>query len=162
MLIEKIEKLAKNGKVMVFCDMDGVLVEYDGMQKHAIETNVPFTYLNNRPLKSVISQIKKLNKIENVELAIMSSCWFDEQKQEKLAWLNLHANFFKPENVHIIVYNNEVFDKEKKHALKAKKILEIIKDKKVFPVLIEDNHSIIKETNKLIKNCAVHVSEIIE
>ena len=77
MLIEKIEKLAKNGKVMVFCDMDGVLVEYDGTQKQAIETNVPFTYLNNRPLKSVISQIKKLNKIENVELAIMSSCWFN-------------------------------------------------------------------------------------
>ena len=162
MLIEKIKKLAENQKVMVFCDMDGVLVEYMTTQKQSIEQNVPNTFLNNRPLKHTISQIRKLRKIKNVELAIMSACWFNEQKQEKLEWLRKHANFFKPENIHIIVYENEVFDKEKKYELKAKKILEIIKDKKVFPVLIEDNHSIIKQTNKVLENCAVHVSEIIK
>ncbi|MBR6779014.1 MAG: hypothetical protein IKM43_02550 [Clostridia bacterium] len=162
MLIDKIRKLAKDNKVMVFCDMDGVIAEYDTTKKHDIRNNVPNTYFNSRPLNHTISQLKKIKKIKNVEIGILSACYFNEQKQEKLQWLKLHANIFEDKNINIVVYENETFTQKTKDLLKVNKILEIVKNKNVVPILIEDNHNIIEATNKVIKNCAVHVSKLID
>lgn len=161
MLADRIKELTKLKQVVLFCDMDGVLVEYNIDQKSDIVNNVPKTYFNNRPLTHTINNLKLLGQMPNVTVAILSNCYHKEQRNEKIEWLKIHAPFISQENVHIIVYAEQKFEKSSKDFLKARKISEIIYGKDVVPILIEDNHEIIKATNSILPNTAYHVSEII-
>lgn len=162
MFLDEVKKLAKENKIIVFSDMDGVLAEFGIGEKHLILANVPSFYLNKRPIQTTLKALELLSKIDNVEIGIISNCHFIEQKQDKISWLKKNASFIKPENINIIVLNEETYTKETKDFLKINKILNLVKDKNIKFFLIEDDHGIIRSSNSVCPGVARHVSEIVE
>ena len=156
-LIKEIKTRAKSQKVKVYFDMDGTLAEYDAEDKEKILSNQAGVYLTKRPLKSIIYVANKLAKIDNIEICIASNCHFKEQKEEKLLWLEKYTPFIKKENINIIVFNNIIFSKEEKDFLKANLIISNLKQNE-FAYLIEDDHKIIRATNKFSNIKACHMS----
>ena len=138
MLIDEIIKSKINN---VFFDMDGVLTEFNPNDKPRILRNEPDFYLNKRPIRCILEKAKILYE-NNVEIFIMSICHFEEQKHDKIKWL-------------------KKYDKETKDYLKVTKIQEILKNNETY-ILIEDNHKIIKATNKVVRNSAHHLSELLD
>lgn len=156
-LIKEIKTKAKSQKVKVYFDMDGTLAEYDAEDKEKILSNQAGVYLTKRPLKSIINVADKLAKIDNIEICIASNCHFKEQKEEKLLWLEKYTPFIKKENINIIVFNDMIFSKEEKDFLKANLIISNLKQNE-FAYLIEDDHKIIRATNKFSNIKACHMS----
>ena len=156
-LIKEIKTKAKSQKVKVYFDMDGTLAEYDAEDKEKILSNQAGVYLTKRPLKSIIYVANKLAKIDNIEICIASNCHFKEQKEEKLLWLEKYTPFIKKENINIIVFNDMIFSKEEKDFLKANLIILNLKQNE-FAYLIEDDHKIIRATNKFSNIKACHMS----
>lgn len=156
-LIKEIKTKAKSQKVKVYFDMDGTLAEYDVEDKEKILSNQAGLYLTKRPLKSIINVADKLAKIDNIEICIASNCHFKEQKEEKLLWLEKYTPFIKKENINIIVFNDMIFSKEEKDFLKANLIISNLKQNE-FAYLIEDDHKIIRATNKFSNIKACHMS----
>ena len=156
-LIKEIKTKAKSQKVKVYFDMDGTLAEYDAEDKEKILSNQAGVYLTKRPLKSIINVANKLAKIDNIEICIASNCHFKEQKEEKLLWLEKYTPFIKKENINIIVFNDMIFSKEEKDFLKANLIISNLKQNE-FAYLIEDDHKIIRATNKFSNIKACHMS----
>ena len=156
-LIKEIKTKAKSQKVKVYFDMDGTLAEYDAEDKEKILSNQAGVYLTKRPLKSIINVANKLAKIDNIEICIASNCHFKEQKEEKLLWLEKYTPFIKKENINIIVFNDMIFSKEEKDFLKANLIILNLKQNE-FAYLIEDDHKIIRATNKFSNIKACHMS----
>ena len=156
-LIKEIKTKAKSQKVKVYFDMDGTLAEYDVEDKEKILYNQAGLYLTKRPLKSIINVADKLAKIDNIEICIVSNCHFKEQKEEKLLWLEKYTPFIKKENINIIVFNDMIFSKEEKDFLKANLIISNLKQNE-FAYLIEDDHKIIRATNKFSNIKACHMS----
>ena len=156
-LIKEIKTRAKSQKVKVYFDMDGTLAEYDAEDKEKILSNQAGVYLTKHPLKSIINVADKLAKIDNIEICIASNCHFKEQKEEKLLWLEKYTPFIKKENINIIVFNDMIFSKEEKDFLKANLIISKLKQNE-FAYLIEDDHKIIRATNKFSNIKACHMS----
>ena len=156
-LIKEIKTRAKSQKIKVYFDMDGTLAEYDAEDKEKILSNQAGVYLTKRPLKSIINVADKLAKIDNIEICIASNCHFKEQKEEKLLWLEKYTPFIRKENINIIVFNNIIFSKEEKDFLKANLIISNLKQNE-FAYLIEDDHKIIRATNKFSNIKACHMS----
>lgn len=162
MLIDLINLQSKTNKVYVFFDMDGVMAEYKSGERKDLLSNAPNFFINKRPINTVISQIKKLGANKNIEICIMSACYFKQQRQDKITWLKKNAPFIKQENIHIVVYEEEVYNQENKYQLKAKKIESLMNNKNAIIYLIEDDQRIIKETIKYNQNIrAEHVSTIL-
>ena len=158
-LFDEIVELAKVKSVKVFFDMDGTCVEYRSGEKNDILTNKPGIYLNKRSIKTVLEIMKKLSEVQNVKVCILSNCYYDEQKREKIEWLHKFAPFIKDENIYIIVFKNEKFEREEKDFLKANKIKQIVGNDEA--ILIEDDHGIIKSSLKVGVR-AEHISTLIE
>ena len=156
-LIKEIKTKAKSQKVKVYFDMDGTLAEYDAEDKEKILSNQAGVYLTKRPLKSIINVADKFARIDNIEICIASNCHFKEQKEEKLLWLEKHTPFIKKENINIIVFDDMIFSKEEKDFLKANLIISNLKQNE-FSYLIEDDHKIIRATNKFSNIKACHMS----
>ena len=156
-LIKEIKTKAKSQKVKVYFDMDGTLAEYDAEDKEKILSNQAGVYLTKRPLKSIINVADKLAKIDNIEICIASNCHFKEQKEEKLLWLEKYTPYIKKENINIIVFDDMIFGKEEKDFLKANLIISNLKQNE-FAYLIEDDHKIIRATNKFSNIKACHMS----
>ena len=156
-LIKEIKTRAKSQKVKVYFDMDGTLAEYDAEDKEKILSNQAGVYLTKRPLKSIINVADKLAKIDNIEICIANNCHFKEQKEEKLLWLEKYTPFIKKENINIIVFDDMIFSKEEKDFLKANLIISKLKQNE-FAYLIEDDHKIIRATNKFSNIKARHMS----
>lgn len=163
MLEDKIIKLTKNDKVIVFFDMDGVCAEYGADEGHLIKENYPGFYFTKRPIKSVLAIMKRISEIRNVQVRILSNCYFPEQKQDKINWLAKYAPFIKTENITIITLNEEEYTSETKDFIKGNYIKKITAGSNAHLFLIEDDHGIIKATKKLLPNVqANHVSTLIK
>lgn len=160
MFKEEIKNLGANKQVLVLFDMDGTLVEYGQGEKPLILNNTPSFYLNKRKLSTTCKIVEEISKYKNVTVGIMSNCYFDEQKQDKITWLSIHLPFLKQENIYINVYKNIDYKKEEKDFIKYNRIKTIEGFDQIF--LIEDEHNIIKATNKLSPNTAHHISELID
>jgi len=160
MLIERIKNDAKSKNVKVFFDMDGVLVEYRILSEQDFLT-VSFCD-NLRPLKHCLKFAKKLTKIKNVDVCILSNCRTKQHKQDKLDWLEKYAPFIKKENINIICYE-EILDfyKFDKCKVKANLILKMKKDKDFVAYHIDDDTTIIKYEKDIKEINIVHVSRII-
>lgn len=61
-----IESLAKEVKIIIYVDMDGVIASYDFGKN--------LDYINKRPIITNIKSLKKIKQINNVELYILSVC----------------------------------------------------------------------------------------
>lgn len=158
-LFDEICLEAKTKNVLVLFDMDGTIVEYGHNEKPFILKNHPGFYFNKQPLEIMISIAKELSKQNNITVGILSNCYFNEQKNDKLEWIEKFAPFIDKNQRHVIVYNNLSFKKEEKNYLKAIKIQTIQGFDRVY--LIEDNHEIISVTNKVIPNTAHHLSRLL-
>lgn len=163
MLINEIKEIAKQNSVYVFFDMDGVLAEFETREYDKIKNGEANYFTKSRPIKSTIKFAKKLSKIKNIEVCIMSNCYSGVQKEDKIVWLKKYAPFIKPENINIIAYSEVSFKKEEKDLLKGNYLTEKYKDADINMFLIEDNINIIKATNKNFKRISCHhVSMIID
>ena len=160
MLSVRIKELAKRQKLLVLFDMDGTIVEYGANEKQDIVENKPNFYFEKRPLKTMLKMVKQLSKIKNVTIGILSNCYYPEQEQDKIKWLHKFTPFIDFNHIYFNVYSNLSFKKEERNILKANVIKTISGFDKIL--LIEDNHEIIKETNKAIPNTAHHFSELIK
>ena len=162
MLIDEIKEKAKTKKVILYSDMDGVLADYGVGEKPLILANEKDFYLNKRKISCTATKLEEISKLENVEIGIMSNCYFQEQKKDKIVWLERHCPFIKKENINIIVLNEEPHTKETKDYLKISRLLSINYNRDVDFYLIEDNHNIISATNKTRPNTGRHFSEILD
>ena len=129
----EIKKLASKYNICLFVDMDGVIAAY------AIGNN-PFDFRNKRPLKSNISNIKEVVDIPNVELHILSVCRENSQVDDKNAWLDENASFFKKEN-------REIISRESQNGAYSKDIkLNFLKNYKTdkLIVLVDDDNEVLK------------------
>lgn len=145
---------------LVLFDMDGVLAEYVAGEEINIINEVPNTYLNKRPIKSVIKVAEQLHKMQNITVGILSSCDHASQVIEKKKWLQKYIPFIKENKIFIVVWANEEYTIETRCYAKLEVIQKINGFDKIF--LIEDTHKNISTTNQTIQNCAHHVSELLD
>ena len=141
--IEEIKKLIINNKINklgIFIDMDGVVADYRFGEGENIKNNIQGTFINKRPIKTNIDILKIIKENIKCELHIISSCLFEEQKNEKLEWLNKNMKFIKKDNIDIVISDN--FENRKQ--LKVDKILEKMKMNNYdYSILIDDTHEIL-------------------
>lgn len=163
MLINEIIEIAKENRVYVFFDMDGVLAEFETREYDKIKRGDADYFTKSRPIKSTIKVAKKLSKIRNITVGIMSNCYSKVQREDKKTWLKENMPFIKEENINIISYDEVKFKKEEKDLLKGNYLTKKYKKLKAKIFLIEDNINIIKATNKNFKQISCHhVSMIID
>ncbi len=65
------EICSKYKKVAMFVDMDGTIVEYNVYPEGTVTTNSKGLFVNNRPINIIIDELKKISKIENLDLYIL-------------------------------------------------------------------------------------------
>lgn len=147
-------------KQLVLFDMDGVLAEYVAGEEINIINEVPNTYLNKRPIKSIIQVAEKLSKMKNVEVGILSSCEYTNQVSEKKQWLKKYLPFLQHNKIFILVWENQRYTNETRCYAK----LSVIKDIKGYDKIyvIEDRHDNISAINAIVSGCAHHISELLD
>ena len=141
--------------------MDGVLADYDMTDVKPSDNNNEGFYFSKRPIKTNIKFAKKLSKIKNITLCILSNCYYPRQKQEKLDWLKIFAPFFKEENIHIIVYEKMLKPGQDKKELKNIYLEKMHGKIACQMFLIDDDIQNLKYINKS-KITPVHVSSILK
>ncbi len=147
-------------KQLVLFDMDGVLAEYIAGEEVDIINEVPNTYLNKRPIQSIVKVARDLDYLSNITVGILSSCDYPSQVIEKKQWLKKYLPFIQDNQTWIIVWKNENYTLETRCLAKAEVIKKITGYDKIF--LIEDTHANISATNQVLPNCAHHVSELLD
>lgn len=162
MIIDEIKEQAKYTNVLILSDMDGVVAEYGTNEKKSILSNHLNFYLNRRPIRTIINAYKELSELENITIGIVSNCFYEEQKQDKLKWLEKHMPFVNKDYVRIIKLSEEKYDKESKDYIKSKYIEKMIKNKEVMVYFFEDDHGIIRCTHKALPNVyTAHMSMLV-
>ena len=138
--IEKIKLKKRKKKITIFVDMDGVIADYRFGEGLKIKSNESGVYLNKRPIKTTIENLRRLSNNLDIELYIISSCLFKKQVEEKNIWLDKYASFFKHENRIYVIAN----DFESRKQLKIDKIKEYMNSTKdTLTILIDDTHDIL-------------------
>ena len=89
-----------NGNIAIYWDMDGTLAEFDCITDYPKDF-----YINKRPINSILSAAKYLDKKENVTSFVISKLppeseyiTFQESEFQKNAWLDKFTPFIKKEN----------------------------------------------------------------
>ena len=147
-----IKEIASKEDVLLFVDMDGVIAAY------SIGNN-PFDFLNKRPLKENIAKLEEVNKIDNVEMHILSICRENKQIEEKNIWLEKNAPFFNKENRNIISRESKDWIASKE--IKMECLKSVNSDKKI--ILLDDDNGVLKFVRDNLDNVTVmQDSELID
>lgn len=141
-IINEIKTIAKNQKIDIYVDMDGVIAEYDFGR--------PLDFLNKRPLLGNIKVLEEISKIPNVEMHILSICKKDSQINDKNVWLDKYAPFFKKENRNVL--SKETYTDRSSSELKV----DFLNNIESFKILIDDDNGILKEVDKKVKNISLY------
>ena len=141
-IINEIKTMAKDQKIDIYVDMDGVIAEYDFGR--------PLDFLNKRPLLGNIKVLEEISKIPNVEMHILSICKKDSQINDKNVWLDKYATFFKKENRNIL--SKETYTDRSSSELKV----DFLNNIESFKILIDDDNGILKEVDKKVKNISLY------
>ncbi len=159
MLIDDIFEQSKKNKVFVYFDMDGVVAEYDTHNGRPKEKIAGF-FRNKRPVKTMVDIMYVLTLSKNITVGIMSNCYDEAQKADKIDWLGRNIPFLKPENIHIIMLDYADYTRETKDQLKGQYISTLhAKNKNEKIYLIEDDLDIIHTINDHFANIqAEHLS----
>ena len=134
--------MAKDQKIDIYVDMDGVIAEYDFGR--------PLDFLNKRPLLGNIKVLEEISKIPNVEMHILSICKKDSQINDKNVWLDKYAPFFKKENRNVL--SKETYTDRSSSELKV----DFLNNIESFKILIDDDNGILKEVDKKVKNISLY------
>lgn len=141
-IINEIKTIAKNQKIDIYVDMDGVIAEYDFGR--------PLDFLNKRPLLGNIKVLEEISKIPNVKMHILSICKKDSQINDKNVWLDKYAPFFKKENRNVL--SKETYTDRSSSELKV----DFLNNIESFKILIDDDNGILKEVDKKVKNISLY------
>ena len=141
-IINEIKTMAKDQKIDIYVDMDGVIAEYDFGR--------PLDFLNKRPLLGNIKVLEEISKIPNVEMHILSICKKDSQINDKNLWLDKYAPFFKKENRNVL--SKETYTDRSSSELKV----DFLNNIESFKILIDDDNGILKEVDKKVKNISLY------
>lgn len=160
MLFEEIKNSSLTKKTCVFFDMDGVLAELDIDKTNDHTKEITNYYLSKRPINTIIDFVQKINKLENVEIHVLSNCHFRSQKQEKFAWLDKYVPIFEHNNIHIICYE-ELGEIENKRSLKAQFLKQFNEDNDCIIFLIDDDLGYLKACGPEIVK-AYHLSSVLD
>ena len=147
--LERIKQIAsENEKVAMFVDMDGTIL---GKHKGLIH------YVNYVKKKK-----KKINELPNVDVYILTLSRDRSITEKKKVWLNKYVNFIDEDKWIIITKELGEYNKENRDIIKAEKMKEKL-DKYNYEILLDDDHKILKETQKILGNSAsvFHISSAI-
>ena len=130
--------IEKEINVDIFVDMDGVIAAYRPGERLNFKTK--------RPLTSNIKTLENISKIKGVNLFILSICRENYQRDDKNAWLDKNAPFFKKENR--IIISREANDMLESASLKANYLKELKREDSII-IVIDDDPKNLKEIRKL-------------
>ncbi len=152
MFIDKIKKICnENKRVAMFVDMDGTIVEYRifNDDRQLIEIHEA-TLSDENPIIPIIENLKEINKIENIDLYILSLAKTIKIKEEKKRWLRKYMDFIKEENWIILTKENGEYDSDNRDYIKGRKMNEKSSQYDFF-ILLDDDHKILKNTMNILK-----------
>ena len=122
----------KDKNISIYCDMDGVLAEYD------IDN---FDYENRRPITSTIKKIKDLYKEDNISIYILSICKTNNIVYDKI-WFKKHMPFLKQENIILLSKEDNKYQGISSKEIKSNYLKEHAKND--VNIVIDDDNSVIK------------------
>lgn len=140
---EEIEK-NKDKNISIYCDMDGVLAEYDIGN---------FDYETIRPLKSTIKKIEDLYKEKNINIYILSICKTDSIVFDKLIWFKKYMSFLKDENIILLSKEDKKYNGVSSKEIKSNYLKEHAKND--VNIVIDDDNDVIKYIRKNNENVIV-------
>ena len=119
-------------------------------------------YQKAEPIECIIETLKEINDIPNIDLYILTLAKSLKILKEKQEWLRKYVSFIKEENWIIINKENKEYSKENRDIVKAEKMKEK-NDKYDKLILLDDDHKILKETQKFLKEKVnvFHISSIL-
>ena len=149
---EKIKEICnKYNKVALFVDMDGTTVEYKVYPEEFVTYESKDVFAEAEPVKIIIDKLEELNKINNLDIYILSLSKSNIIKEEKLKWLKKHIPFIKEENYIILIRENGDYDSDNRKYVKSKKMKEKL-DMYDYVILLDDEHKILRTTQKELEN----------
>lgn len=149
---KKIEEICKaHKKVALFVDMDGTIAEYKVYQEGTITNETKGLFLNAEPVKVIIDNLEKINKIDNLDIYILSLSRSNLIKKEKEIWLEKYAPFIEKDKHIIPVRENNDYNSETRNYIKAQKMQEKL-DEYDYVILLDDEHKILRITQKELKD----------
>ena len=163
MFYERIKEICnKYKKVAMFIDMDGTIVEYIIYPDGKITTEAKGLFINNKPVKIVIDELRKINNIENLDLYILTMSRSYIVADEKKEWLKKYVNFIDEKNWIIINRQAGDYNDENRSRIKAEKIQEKLKEYE-HAIFLDDDHNVLHGAVKILKDkCDVfHISSAI-
>ena len=160
---KNIEKICKeNEKVAMFIDMDGTIIVYDVYPKHLVKEEMEKKYSDVEPLTYIIDKLNEINKIENIDLYILSLSKSEKITKEKEDWLRKYLPFIDEKNWIILTKEFGECTTENRDIIKALKIKEKENEYNHL-ILLDDDHKILKEAQSMLgeKASVFHISSAI-
>ena len=150
--LERVKEIKKkNGKIAIFVDMDGTIAEFPVYQEENVAKAMEEEYSKIEPINYIIDILKELGKIEDIDLYILTLSKTIKITKEKIKWLKKYVNFIQEKNWIIITKELGEYNKENRNIIKALKMQEKL-PKYDFEILLDDDHKVLKETQKLLGN----------
>lgn len=134
MFIKDFLKQYDKKKVNFYIDMDGVIADYNVGEAR--------NYDIKRPLTDSIKKLKKISKMKNVNLYILSVTRMNKGINEKNKWLDKNVPFIKKENRYIL--SREANDFRLSKDLKTS-YLKSTMDREAVNILIDDDPRILND-----------------
>ena len=150
--LERVKEIKKkNGKIAIFVDMDGTIAEFPVYQEENVAKAMEEEYSKIEPINYIIDILKELGKIEDIDLYILTLSKTIKITKEKIKWLKKYVYFIQEKNWIIITKELGEYNKENRNIVKALKMQEKL-PKYDFEILLDDDHKVLKETQKLLGN----------
>ena len=138
-----------SSNISIYCDLDGVLAEYDIGN---------FDYETIRPINTTINNIQKLYSKNNVNIYILSICKNNKVVDDKIIWLKKYMPFLNNEN--IVLISKEKEKGIESDELKSNYLIENAKSD--INIVIDDDIRIIKKLKENNNLKIFHVSSLID
>lgn len=152
MFYNTIKKICKNNrKVALFVDMDGTIAEYEVFPENFITNKTEDVFSKVNPLSSVIKKLKKISRIKNLDIYILSLSKSNIIIEEKKQWLKKYTPFIKEKNYIILCRENNDYNSENRECIKSVKMKEKLSEYD-YLLLLDDEHKILKRTQKELKD----------
>lgn len=152
MFIDLIKEICStHKKVAMFIDMDGTIVEYKIYGDEAKLIKAHENLLNEKPVLPIIDILKEINKIENIDLYILSLAKKTKIKEEKKIWLNEYMNFIPYNKWIILDKESGEYNSENRNYVKCNQMEKKLEEYD-YVVLLDDDHKILKQTKENLKD----------
>lgn len=159
-----IKEKSKNKKCAIFIDMDGVIVEFNPYDDEKIKNNGKGIYLTKKPISYTIKIVKRLKKIKNLDIYILSACHYESQREEKENWIDKNLKIIDKDKRIILVKEKLNLNKKEKRLIKGKIIKNIMEEKSYDKSFyIDDSHELLRGAIEVLNDQTevFHISSIL-